>query len=267
MDAEEKQRRLSFKQMLVAVARMFNDAPDFTDPEKLKTWCLYLYPNAEKVVPLLPQLPKMFNRWPSVADLLKAAGCGTLTNVEISRNAAASVWVYLENNGDLTPLGGRVFDTLGGWEKLGKIHFDYTTRRTYDLIFYNKAMELISESQDNSLPKLPEPKPCQKTLTDIQRMEAICDAKCTETHKDNYGQEGQCLYVKEDYETRRQTAIDAGLTYWEPPRCWEVSEERVKHPTKEDRRLWSEKIRRKLKETPAMQGSARNENRGDSCFS
>lgn len=266
MDAQEKQRMIQFKEMVFSVGKLFNDAPNFTDPEVLKMWCRYLWPYAENVIPLLADLPLHFSRWPSVVDILKLAECAPKKNSDIIKEAVNSIWTYLSATGDLTPLGGRVFDSLGGWEKLGQIQMDSYTRSTYNSIFYDRAKKLLAESGDNALPQLPAPEPTPDVLSDIEKMRALLDAKCTETSKMLNGQIGQSLYVDEPYEVRKQKAIESGNNFWEPPRCWEIDEQRVKNPTPEDHRLWREKIRRELFTTPAMQGSVRSyENRGDCC--
>ncbi len=268
INEEEKQRRRQFANMLIQVGRLFNDSPDFTDAEKLRCWCLYLWPYAENVIPILADLPLHFSRWPSVADILKVANCAPKKSTEIIREAVNSIWVYLTATGDLTPLGGRVFDSLGGWEKLGQIQMDSYTRNTYNSIFYDRAKKLLAESQDNALPQLPAPEPTPDVLSDIEKMRAILDAKCTETHKMIYNDPIHPLHVDDPYEVRKQKAIEAGKKYWDPPRCWEIDEQRVKKPTQEDHRLWKEKIRRELFTVPAMQGSVRSyENRGDCCSS
>ena len=262
MTQEEKQQRRQFANMMIQVARLFNDAPDFTDAEKLRTWCLYLWPYAEKVVPIMADLPAHFSRWPSVADILKIADCAPKKSTEIIREAVNSIWVYLAATGDLTPLGGRVFDSLGGWEKLGQIQMDSYTRNTYNSIFYDRAKKLLSESEDNALPQLPAPEPTPEALSNIERMRAILDAKCTETHKMIYNDPSHPLHVGDvPLEVRRQTNPN------EPPRTWEVDEARIRKPTKEDHRMWKRKIVELLTGVPALQGSVRkNENGGNSLF-
>ena len=255
----------SKKEFLVALqyaSSKFSDSPDFVDIENQRTWGQALYPHEEKIMPILQNIELYFERWPTIKKLLDTINEAPKTDKDIVREAVNSVWTYLEGIGELTPLGGRVFDSLGGWAKIGAVQMDSYTRSSYNSIFYDRAKKLLSESRDNTLPLLPAPEPSIEEKTEIEKFRAILDAKCTETHKMAYGQEGGTLFVAEPYEVRRQKALDRGETFWEPPRSWEVSDRK---PTSEEKRLWNEKIRREVFKLHAMQGSVRsNENRGNS---
>jgi hypothetical protein len=249
-----KQRKIEFIELLKKASRHYTDAPNFEDKETLVEWGGALFPFVDRVSPLLIQALAHFEKWPSVRKILEMIGETPKTNAEIAKQTAANIWAYMETAGTLTPLGERVFDSLGGWDKLGHIHFDYTSRRTYDLLFNQKALELISQSQDNLLPKLPAPEPESKIDwsyaerksgfkrgTEAFENWCKCENICKATRNHLFNREGHGLQVTEPFEDRKQKAKERGDDFYEPPRYYEMPVEY--EMTAEDKKMWNLKLK------------------------
>ena len=166
MQITEVEQKRELMNALFFASKFFNDAPQFKDKEVMKLWGDSLYVYYAKVIPILKALPVHFERWPSVAEILKLIDCAPKTNNDHIKEAVQSVWRYLRSIGDMTPLGGRVFDKCGGVEKLGQYKLEENFIH-WNAIFTTCAKEIMRDTHDALKPKaLPA---SEKSMTEIEK--------------------------------------------------------------------------------------------------
>lgn len=230
--------KVDFAAVLQRTAKLFQHSPDFKDTSTLRAWGLALYPHADLLVPVLMKAPALWSKFPSIRELLDEIGISPKNSRQVIRQAVTSVWSYLESVGEPTPLGERVFLSLGGWEHIASLNFDQQARSIYNSQLYDRAEKLLFEDENNALPK-PDQKLLGPTKTEENALNFL-ESKMRETHNAIHK---NTLYVDEDLEERKRAARESGADYYEPPRSWEIN--RQLNP--EERKMWLKKIEKEMK--------------------
>lgn len=214
-----------------------------------------LWPHwSERLAETLDSAHTRWDFWPSFRDLLEGAGVEIESPGRLIEDAVASIWGHLDRGSDLTLLGGRIFDSLGGWEVIGAQAMDQGGRKHWDRRFWQTGKALLKRDEERgTLPALPPSPdvPEDDPQRGVDSIEAYLRKKEEETHQ-------LLLMPKLDvpmpYEDRKARALEEGKDYWEPPRSWEID----RPLTPEERRLWVRKLSRGMRGLTGRLTNGRN---------
>lgn len=247
----EDRKRIAW--MLKSMAQWLKGSPDFAQKQILADWGNALKPYwGEQLIRVMNKAHHRWDYWPSFRQLISAAGFEPESPDQEIEDAIMSIWNHLERGHNLTVMGGRIFDALGGWQTIGATAMDAGAKRHWEKRFWDMGRKLQHKDANPDLETPALPAPEDDPQNGIADPETYLEQKAFETH---------CMLVKpaleEDtpYDERKAKALAEGQTYWEPPRSWELAGEMGRDNfklTPHERKLWCKKVMREIKNSPTL---------------